>query len=683
VPGAKEKGHIRADEIFRTEIGEESEATKTRLPAGRRAWKLINWSLVVFWLFVAAVNMVQARTPKDFFQGSELSDGANYSPTGTPTVSNDVLLTSTATVLTLNGTNLSVGSVNQTSNLSYTVVNNNPDTADSLLYLGGGDGINTIGGDPADVIYLGCATCSLTFQGPNGGDGIGVLKLIQNQGAQFNVAHAGATLNIASDLFIDGHLTKVGSGTLNFSDDTITTISFATLTVNEGIVNFLPGAVINTPYLTLSVNNPNTGAGTAVTVNLQQSESFAGLGGTIAVPSAGTNTATVNLIGTGTTLGFGPRSANLSYPGTIAGEGNVSLTNGSNLGVCNQTFAGNNTYSGTTTIGSQCTLVIDGSTSGQGNYTVLASPSSMLPGTLSGGGTIGLNANGTITVGRNLAPGPASGIGTLHVSTSGTGGVIFGDGSIFVVRVSSMGLSDLLAIAGGSITLTSSSDTLSLSSLAGGFDGTDYTIATFMQNVGGGTFNTVQGLPSGYAVEYNPTSIRVVAIQQPLQLTSAVSRKLHGSAGSFDINLLASAPVECRSSSGNHTLVFTFSNYLTSGTAVITAGTGTVAGAPAFSGRTMTVNLTGVADVQTLVITLRDVTDRFSQVLPDTAVSMNMLIGDTNGNETVNAGDVAQTKSQSGHAVTAGNFRNDVNVSGLITASDVAQVKANSGHTLP
>jgi Dockerin type I domain len=60
-----------------------------------------------------------------------------------------------------------------------------------------------------------------------------------------------------------------------------------------------------------------------------------------------------------------------------------------------------------------------------------------------------------------------------------------------------------------------------------------------------------------------------------------------------------------------------------------------------------------------------------------------MLIGDTNGNSAVNAGDVAQTKGQSGQVVGAGNFRNDINANGSINAGDVAQVKANSGHSLP
>ena len=76
-------------------------------------------------------------------------------------------------------------------------------------------------------------------------------------------------------------------------------------------------------------------------------------------------------------------------------------------------------------------------------------------------------------------------------------------------------------------------------------------------------------------------------------------------------------------------------------------------------------------------------TDSFAQVLPDTAVSVNMLIGDTNGNKAVSASDVAQTKGQSGATVTAANFRTDINANGSVSASDGAQVKANAGHTLP
>jgi hypothetical protein len=171
-----------------------------------------------------------------------------------------------------------------------------------------------------------------------------------------------------------------------------------------------------------------------------------------------------------------------------------------------------------------------------------------------------------------------------------------------------------------------------------------------------------------------------------LQLTLAVSRKTHGDAGTFDIPLpLSGSPgVECRTggATNDYTQVFTFTNNVVSGDASVTSGIGSISGPPTFSGNTMTVNLTGVADAQTLTITLSSVTDEFSQVLPDTPASVNMLIGDTNGNGTVNATDVAQTKGQVGQPVTSSNFRTDVNASGIISSTDVAIVKAHSGESI-
>ena len=80
---------------------------------------------------------------------------------------------------------------------------------------------------------------------------------------------------------------------------------------------------------------------------------------------------------------------------------------------------------------------------------------------------------------------------------------------------------------------------------------------------------------------------------------------------------------------------------------------------------------------------MSNVTDSFAQIMPDTAVSMNLLVGDANGNKIVNATDIGQTKAQSGLPVTATNFRSDVNVSGTMTASDVTQVKAAAGNSVP
>jgi len=173
-----------------------------------------------------------------------------------------------------------------------------------------------------------------------------------------------------------------------------------------------------------------------------------------------------------------------------------------------------------------------------------------------------------------------------------------------------------------------------------------------------------------------------------LQLYSVFSPKTHGGAGTFNIYFLplGGVPgVECRSggAGGNHTFVFTFTNNVVSGNATVTSGIGTVSGPPMFSYSTMTVNLTGVADVQRIIVTLTGVTDSFGQVLPDTAVSADMLIGDTTGNRTVNSSDIAQVKAQAGLPVDATNFREDVTVDGVINASDIGFVKSKSGDSLP
>src|SRR5204863_6201655 len=122
--------------------------------------------------------------------------------------------------------------------------------------------------------------------------------------------------------------------------------------------------------------------------------------------------------------------------------------------------------------------------------------------------------------------------------------------------------------------------------------------------------------------------------------------------------------VECRAggANGDHTIIVTFSNPVETGNASVTGGAGSVVGAPAISGNTMTINLTGVADVQTTTVTLTGVSDQFGQTLADTPLSVGFLVGDTNGDRFVNAGDSLQTRNRSGQVTDATNFRSDVNV---------------------
>jgi hypothetical protein len=176
----------------------------------------------------------------------------------------------------------------------------------------------------------------------------------------------------------------------------------------------------------------------------------------------------------------------------------------------------------------------------------------------------------------------------------------------------------------------------------------------------------------------------VVDSTPALQLNSAVSRKTHGAAGPFDIDLplTGAAGVECRSGAGNHTLVVQFTNDVVSGNANVTSGTG-VAGVPSVAGNVLTVPLSGVAEVQRITVTLSGVTDEFAQVLPNVEVTMGVLTGDSNGDAVVNSGDALQTRSRSGQTTDATNFRSDVNADGVVNSGDTLAVRSRSGTFLP
>jgi hypothetical protein len=170
-------------------------------------------------------------------------------------------------------------------------------------------------------------------------------------------------------------------------------------------------------------------------------------------------------------------------------------------------------------------------------------------------------------------------------------------------------------------------------------------------------------------------------------LVSAVSRKTHGSAGTYDVDLMPPASgIEPRSggANGDYQVVVTFAVpvTLTSANAIPGAGgTASVSGTPSVSGNTVTINLTNVSNAQRLTINLLGVNDGTST--RDISVPMAVLIGDTTGNGLVNSSDIAQTQAQSGQAVTASNFREDVTVNGFINSSDIALVQSKSGTGLP
>ena len=168
---------------------------------------------------------------------------------------------------------------------------------------------------------------------------------------------------------------------------------------------------------------------------------------------------------------------------------------------------------------------------------------------------------------------------------------------------------------------------------------------------------------------------------------SAVSRKTHGSAGDFDIDLpLTGQPgIEDRTggASGSYKVIVTFAVPVSVTNATVTPGNGGSGSVSNFSvnNTQVTVNLTNVTDAQTLTINLLGVSGGGNS--GNVAVPMSVLVGDTNADRFCDAVDVSQTKSQSGNAVGLSNFREDVNVDGFIDAVDTALVKSKSGTALP
>lgn len=198
-------------------------------------------------------------------------------------------------------------------------------------------------------------------------------------------------------------------------------------------------------------------------------------------------------------------------------------------------------------------------------------------------------------------------------------------------------------------------------------------------------------LAGGYASD-GVTPLQTTEIFQYYAPT-AVSRKIHGGAGTFDIALplTGSTGVECRTggATNDYMMVVTFPDSVTvdgSPQAQVTSNTGCIgsggvcdpSGSVSVSGAVVTIPLTNVANAQTITVQLNSVNGSDVVTIP-----MGILIGDTNGNGAVNAGDVAQTKSRIGQPVGASNFRSDVNANGAINAADTAIVKSHTGTSLP
>jgi hypothetical protein len=183
----------------------------------------------------------------------------------------------------------------------------------------------------------------------------------------------------------------------------------------------------------------------------------------------------------------------------------------------------------------------------------------------------------------------------------------------------------------------------------------------------------------------NPIGVAVTAAPT---MTGAVSRKLHGAAGTFDLPLSVVAPPAVNHNPTTeprqgpvHSIVFTFDMPVNAATVTISEGTAS-AGTPTFSGNDVVVPLTGVSNQQYVTVTLTNVASAGGATGGTGEVRVGFLAGDVNQSRVVSIADLGLVNAQLAQPVSAANFLKDVNASGTLTVADKGITNANLTRTL-
>src|SRR5713226_1088496 len=346
--------------------------------------------------------MFTAGTEKDFFQNTDMTSGTNYSPTGLPSNTNDVLLTTSSTALTISAANRAMGTLNQSNNTAYSISNKTTGATNSNLNLGGGGTTESItGSNGADLIFVGGTSSSLTIKGPNGSTGSGVLNAVALADGNLDVANSGATLNISSVVSGAFNLTKLGAGTLTLSG-TNTFGSGKTFTFSAGTLNINSAAAVGGGTFAISGGTIDNTTGAAIgpfTNNNAQTWNgdFTFTGGATTTLDLDFGTGAISLGTTaGTTRSVTTSAGTLTFGGIISNGTTANSLTKSGAGTL--TLSGASTYSGGTTLSAGSIVLGNKAALGSGTIAfngVTTSASTDLQGAnaLTNNGTFGATGN--------------------------------------------------------------------------------------------------------------------------------------------------------------------------------------------------------------------------------------------------------------------------------------------------
>ncbi len=241
------------------------------------------------------------------------------------------------------------------------------------------------------------------------------------------------------------------------------------------------------------------------------------LTGTTESTLAGTQTAPGATLDHALNYVVGGLNTSTTFNGSLNGTSGY-ITNFYKIGTGALTLSGPESFGGRLEINGG-TLVIDGSVTNAMSITVDAagivvstdeSNTTFAAGTggeLAGTGIITANVtNYGVSSSGDPAAGPA---GELHITGN------LDNAGTLMANLGSKGTSNLLVIS-GNLALNNTSK-LNLTGLAGSYDGSSYTIATFTGTLTG-RFNSVSGLAADYQLEYSPHSIMLTPTPEPGEL---------------------------------------------------------------------------------------------------------------------------------------------------------------------
>jgi hypothetical protein len=175
------------------------------------------------------------------------------------------------------------------------------------------------------------------------------------------------------------------------------------------------------------------------------------------------------------------------------------------------------------------------------------------------------------------------------------------------------------------------------------------------------------------------------AATPPAVLVSATSRKVHGTAGTFDLPLTltpSTNPTTEPRQGATATVVMTFDKGVTGATTTVTEGTATPT-LTTFGGNDVVISLSGVSDRQYVTVALTNVTGADGSTGGTGAVRIGFLMGDVNQSRAVSVADLGLVNAQLAQTVSPSNFLKDVNVSGTLTVADKGVTNAALTHSLP